>query len=156
VGEMRRHVRGFRTVYTTVGVAYVLLASSMLVRGVGTMREFGVPEHVVSAPVFADFFTFFYQLMIVVGVLTVLLGKVTRDARAQVLVARTFCVVNLFATFRDLSTSDSRFGNRLYRGEATLIPVLIDLSFALAFGYLALGRTGRTAAPDTPSAYGPT
>jgi hypothetical protein len=42
-------------------------ASSMLVRGAGVMRDFAVPDGVVSAPVFADFFAFFFQLMAVVG-----------------------------------------------------------------------------------------
>jgi hypothetical protein len=63
----------------------------MLVRGARVMRDFAVPESVVSAPVFADFFSFFYQLMALVGVLTVLFGQVTRERWAQLLVARVFC-----------------------------------------------------------------
>jgi uncharacterized membrane protein len=139
-------IRGFKPILTTIGVAYVLLASSMLVRGVGVMRDFAVPESVVSAPVFQDFFSFFYQLMIVLGVLTIVFGWVTRERKGQLLVARVFCVVNVLVTLRDLVTSDSSLGNRLYRGPATLIPVFIDLTLALVFGFLALGglRPART------------
>ena len=41
------------------------------------------------------------------------------------------------------ATSDSPFGNRLYRGEATLIFVCIDAGLAVAFGaLLVLGLRG--------------
>jgi hypothetical protein len=72
---------------------------------------------------------------------------------AQRLVARVFAFASLLAAFRDLSTSDSRFGNHLYKGEQTLVFVFIDLVFALAFGLLAtrrvldLTRAGPTSAP---------
>lgn len=39
---------------------------------------------------------------------------------------------------RDLVTSDSPFGNHLYRGEATLVFVLIDFAIAATFGALAI------------------
>jgi len=139
MAQSQSEVRGFRAVLTTIGVVYVLLASSMLVRGARVMRDFAVPESVVSAPVFADFFSFFYQLMALVGVLTVLFGRVTRERSAQLLVARVFCAASVLLTLRDLSTSDSSLGNHLYRGSATLIPVAIDLTIAIAFGLLALG-----------------
>jgi len=139
-------LRGFQPVFTVIGVLYILLASSMLVRGVGLMREFAVPEGVVASPVFEDFFLFFYQLMAVVGLLTILIGHVVRDRGGQLLFASFFWAINVLITVRDLSTSDSRFGNRLYRGDATLLPVYIDIVFALAFGLLALSglRSPRT------------
>lgn len=136
--EGHGEVRGFKAVLTTIGVAYILLAGSMLVRGAGVMRDFAVPEPVVAAPVFQDFFAFFYQLMAVIGVLTILFGHVTRERKAQVLVCRVFCVIGVFLTWRDLTTSDSAFGNQLYRGSATLIPVFIGLAFTFAFGILPL------------------
>ena len=83
---------------------------------------------------------FFYQLMAVVGVLMVLFGHVTQPGRAQLLVARVFFVLNVLCAWRDLSTSDSRFGNRLYQGEKTLVFVFISLAFAAAFGFLAFRK----------------
>lgn len=150
----RPEIRGFRLLFTLIGVLYVLLASSMLVRGVGVLRDFAVPEEVVASPVVEDFFLFFYQLMAFVGVLTALLGQVTRGRAAQTAVAGFFCASNVLIALRDLSTSDSRFGNHLYRGEATLVFVLISVTLAMAFGVLlaaglrsARGRAG----PDTPT-----
>jgi hypothetical protein len=139
-------VRGFKPVLIAIGLIYILLAGSMLFRGAGVMRDFAVPEAVVSAPVFQDFFMFFYQLMAVIGVLTIVLGYVTRERKPQVLVCLVFCAIGVFLTWRDVTTSDSALGNQLYRGAATLIPVYIDLAILSAFGLLAfLGQ--RPAAP---------
>jgi len=129
-------IRGFKAVFTTIGVIYVLLASSWLVRGSSVLRAFGVPESLSSAPVLEDIFLFFYQFMAFVGVLTVLFGHVTRERRTQLLVASVFCVSNILWALRDLSTSDSRFGNHLYKGDKTLLFVYMDLAVAAAFGYL--------------------
>ena len=54
-------VRGFRATLVIIGVLYVLMAASMLVRGVGVMRDFGVSPALVASPVLEDFFLFFYQ-----------------------------------------------------------------------------------------------
>jgi hypothetical protein len=130
-------VRWFKATFTTIGIIYVLLASSMLVRGVVVLRDFGVPHDVVSSPVLEDFFLFFYQLMAAYGAMLVLFGHVTRELDRQLLVSRFFCALNVLVALRDLSTSDSRFGNHLYKGDKTLVFVFIDLAFALVFGWLA-------------------
>jgi hypothetical protein len=114
------------------------MAASALVRGVSLLRDFGVSEAQLASPVLADFFSFFYQLMAYVGGLMVLLGWVTREGRAQIAVSAVLSVANLCFAFRDLQTSDSPFGNQLYRGQATLVFVLIDLTIAAIFGALAL------------------
>lgn len=137
----------FKAVFMTIGIVYMLLAGSMLMRGPEVMRDFAVPEHVVSSPVFADFFLFFYQLMAAYGVLMILFGYVSKDRGSQLVVAGTFFALNVLLTLRDLSTSDSALGNRLYRGQATLVPVLLDASFAVAFAALALSL-----ASEPPSA----
>ncbi len=136
-------IRGFKPVFTTIGVTYIVLASSWLVRGPSVLRDFAVPAPLIAEPVFVDFFRFFYQLMAFGGVVQVLFGHVTRGLRAQTLVASVYCVYNLLAMFRDLSTSDSRFGNRLYRGNATLLFVVTDLVFAVAFGAVAVAGLRR-------------
>jgi hypothetical protein len=139
--QSQPQIRGFRAVFTIIGVIYMILASSMLVRGVAVLRDFAVPESAVSAPVLEDFFLFFYQLMGLIGVLMILFGWITHGHRDQRLVSVVFCVASLLIAWRDLSTSDSRFGNRLYRGEATLVFVYIGLAFAAAFGWLAMRRS---------------
>ena len=147
-------IRGYKLVFTSLGLLYIAMASSMLVRGVGALREFGVPESVTLAPVLEDIFLFFYQYMAVVGGLTVLFGHVARTRGTQTLVSVVFCVLNLLGAARDLSTSDSSFGNHLYRGEKTMVFVYIGLALAGAFGWLAAAGlrkpaiTSRTARVD--------
>jgi hypothetical protein len=132
-------LRAFRPVFISIGVVHVLLAASALGRGVGTLRDFGVPEEMVTSPVLGDFFAFFYEYMAFVGGLVVLFGVVTRGWRAQLLVSTVFAVASVGFALRDLGTSDSRFGNHLYRGDATLVFVAIDLGFAVAFAALIVG-----------------
>jgi hypothetical protein len=136
--QSQLEIRGFKPVFTVIGAVYTLLASSMLVRGVGVLRDFEVPPELVSAPVLEDFFMFFYQAMALIGVLTVLFGHVTKGRSRQLLVAGIFCAANSLTALRDLATSDSPFGNRLYRGEATLVFVYIDVVLAVAFGALVV------------------
>lgn len=141
--QSQPEIRGFRHVFTVAGSIYVLMASSMLVRGPGVLRDFAVPEHVIAEPVLGDFFLFFYQYMAFGGVLQVLIGRVTRGLRAQTLVACVYTAANFLFTLRDLSTSDSRFGNHLYRGDATLLFVVIGLTYTAAFGTLAVAGLRR-------------
>jgi len=131
-------VRGFRAVFIMIGILYLLMAASALVRGVGMLRDFGVPDETVASPVLADFFTFFYEHMMFVATLVVVFGLVTRGRRAQRFVCVVFAIANLAFAFRDLSTSDSRFGDHLYRGDATLVFVAIDLALAAAFAALVV------------------
>lgn len=131
-------IRGFRAVFTVVGGLYVLMAASMLVRGVGVLRDFGVPEPLLRAPVLEDFFLFFYELMAFVGVLIVTFGHTVTTRRAQVAAALVLALGNLAFAVRDLATSDSPFGNQLYRGDATLVFVAIDVALAAAFGALVI------------------
>jgi hypothetical protein len=152
--QSNAEIRGFKQVFTALGVTYILLASSWLVRGPVVLRDFAVPERVIAEPVFVDLFMFFYEFMAFGGVVQVLLGRVTRGLRAQTLVACVYTAANVLFTFRDLSTSDSRFGNRLYRGDATLLFVVTDLAFACAFGVLAVAGLRRLRAEGSASAQG--
>lgn len=136
-------LRWFKVTFTTIGAIYILLASSMLVRGVVVLRDFGVDEAIVSSPVMADFFSFFYELMAVFGVVMILFGRLVKERRSQILLAGVFSLLSVLAAFRDLATSDSRFGSRVYKGEQTLVFVLIDVIFALAFGVVALRSSAR-------------
>ncbi|MFO0619736.1 MAG: hypothetical protein U0414_44540 [Polyangiaceae bacterium] len=154
MSDPQRGIRGFKIVFTVVGVIYAAMGASMVVRGVGALRPFGVPEDVIASPVMEDFFLFFYELMMVVGALMVLFGQVTVGRARQIAVSGVFTVLAVLAALRDLSTSDSRFGNRLYRGENTLVFVAISVTLALVFGTLVvLGLRGRSSAtaPKSPT-----
>lgn len=131
-------LRAFKPAFVALGLAYVLMASSALVQGTAFLEDFGVPRTLASDPVLTDFFTFFYQLMAYVGVLIVLFGLVTRERRAQAHVASVFFVASILLALRDLSTSDTRFGTALYKGDATVFFVVVSLVFAVVFGGLAI------------------
>jgi hypothetical protein len=64
---------------------------------------------------------------------------VTRERTHQLLVAATFFAGQFVFTLRDLRTSDTALGNHLYKGDGTVVFVLIGLSFAAAFGLLVVG-----------------
>lgn len=130
-------IRGFATVFTVIGALYVAMAASMLVRGVDALLDFGVAPELVAQPVLEDFFLFFYQLMAFIGVLKIVIGRVVRGRSNQALVAAVFCVANVVWGLRDLQTSDSAWGNRLYKGEATLMFVAIDGLLIVIFGAFA-------------------
>lgn len=131
-------LRAFKPTFVALGLAYVLMASSALVQGTAFLEDFGVPRTLASDPVLTDFFTFFYQLMAYVGVLIVLFGLVTRERRAQAHVASVFFVASILLALRDLSTSDTRFGTALYKGDATVFFVVVSLVYAVVFGGLAI------------------
>ena len=130
--------RGFRATLTIVGSVYALMASSMLVRGPEVLGEFGVSPRLYEEAVLRDFFMFFYQLMAGVGVLVMLLGHAARERSTQLMVACVLSAANVLVALRDLSTSDSTFGNHLYRGPKTLGFVYISLALALIFAALAV------------------
>lgn len=141
----RDSIPGFKIVLTVIGLVYMAMGASMVARGVGALRPFGVPEEIVASPVVSDLFMFFYELMMCVGALMVLFGHVTVGRTRQIAVAATFMVLDILAAYRDLSTSDSPLGNRLYRGPETLVFVAISVTLALTFGTLvALGLRGRS------------
>lgn len=131
-------LRAFKPAFVVLGLAYVLMASSTLVKGTPFLEDFGVSHQVASDPVLTDFFTFYYQLMAYIGVLTVVFGLVTRERRAQAHVASVFFVANTLIALRDLSTSDTRFGSALYKGKETIVFVVISVVYAMVFGGLAI------------------
>lgn len=132
-------LRGFRLICTIVAVTYVLLGGSMVFRGArAAMTPFGVPEHVLSSPHFADFFHFLFVHMMVLGILIGMLGRYVVDGRAQRIAARVLCLIQLHYTYLDVRTSDSAFGNGLYQGSGSLGPVVIDLMVVACFAYLSV------------------
>lgn len=130
-------IRGFRTTFVVIGVLYVMMASSALVHGVEFLGDFGVSPELIAEPVLEDFFRFFYELMAVIGVLIIVFGHVAKERRTQGISALVLCLTNTWFGIRDLSTSDSPWGNQLYEGEKTLFFVIIDAILVAIFGYFA-------------------
>lgn len=131
-------LRAFKPAFVVLGLVYVLMASSALVKGTPFLEDFGVSHQVASDPVLTDFFSFYYQLMAYIGVLTIVFGLVTRERRAQAHVASVFFMASILIALRDLSTSDTRFGSALYKGKETIVFVVISVVYAMVFGSLAI------------------
>jgi hypothetical protein len=131
---LREHVPGFRTTCLVVGVIEVLLAASILVRGVEpSLRQFEVPADVLAAPHFHDAILWVYTHMVVFGALTVALGWLVTEARLQRWCARLLALFNVVYFVLDARTADWALGNALYRGAASVIPAIICVGFTLAF-----------------------
>lgn len=138
MSEPSTGLRAFKPAFVVLGLAYVLMASSALVQGTAFLEDFGVSHELASDPVLTDFFMFFYQLMAYIGVLIVLFGLVTRERRAQARVASVFFAASILVALRDLSTSDTRSGSALYKGEETIFFVVVSVVYAMVFGSLAI------------------
>lgn len=131
-------LRAFKPAFVVLGIVYVLMAASALVRGPAFLEEFGVSHAIASDPVLEDFFMFLYQLMAYIGILIIVFGLVTRERRDQARVSSVFCVASILCALRDLSTSDTQLGNALYKGEATVFFVGVSVVYAVVFGSLAI------------------
>jgi len=140
------HVPGFRPICLSIGALYVVLASTMLVGGVGQMAQFGVPEATLASPHFADHHHWVFVHMAVIGVLIALLGRYVESEPSQRVVARVLCAVELHYLYLDLRTS-TPFGTGLYAGRAWVLPVSVDVLVVLAFLYLGFGRRRRRVRP---------
>jgi len=150
MNEAKSHLPGFRRACTVVGVLYVALGGSMVLRGPRqVLQPFGVPELVLSSPHFADFFHWVFVHALVLGVLIGLLGRYVVDGSSQRIVSRVLCVAELHYLYLDLRTSDSPLGNGLYRGSASLIPPIIDLAVAILFAILGMRKLRQAPAPNS-------
>jgi hypothetical protein len=135
--DTRPALPGYRLLCTVVGVLYALLGASMKLRGPdAAMAGFGVPAEVLAAPHFTDFFQFLFLHMMVIGLLVGVLGWQVTGAGRQRAVARLLCAVELLYAAFDLRTADWALGSRLYQGAGSLVPPLLDLALAVAFGWL--------------------
>lgn len=125
---------GFRITCLVVGVVQVLLAASILLRGVeSSLAPFEVPVEVLRAPHFRDAILWVYVHMMVLGVITSALGWLVTEARLQCWCARLLAAINAVYFVLDARTADWALGNALYRGSASVIPAMICVVFVAVF-----------------------
>lgn len=133
-----RRVPGFRGICLTVGVVYVLLAGSILARGVpASMAPFGIPPETLASAHYVDAIWWVYTHMVVLGVLMIGLGRLAEGVRLQRGMARILFAAHVYYTWLDVRASDSALGTALYEGPASVAPAVVAGLAMLAFGWLS-------------------
>lgn len=129
---------GFKASCLSVSGLSVLLAASMLLRGIpASMQPFEIPAAILASPHYLDAMHWTYSHMLVLGLVIGLMGLQATDARLQRNFARLMAVAHLYYTYLDFRASDSAWGTALYKGQASLIPAFISLLFTLIFLHLS-------------------
>lgn len=132
--SLQKLLPGFRATCLLVGSLNILLAGSMLIKGViPGMAEFKVPAPILASPHYEDAMLWVFLHMFMIGVLVMLIGLLAENPVKQVWVARVLVVMHSVYAFLDIRTSDNYFGNALYQGPESVIPVFIDLFYILLF-----------------------
>lgn len=137
----RNLIPGFRATCLIVGTLNILLAGSMFAKGVmNGMAEFNIPQHLLGSPHYDDAMSWVFLHMGMIGVLIICLGVLAENPAKQVWVARVLVLMHCVYAFLDVQTSDNYFGNALYQGPRSVIPVIIDLLYILLFLRLSFSR----------------
>lgn len=127
--------RIFRYGYLFIGAIYVLIAGSILGRGVeSSMAPFGVPESIVKSPYYVDAITWVYVHMLVLGIVIGTVGWFAESLRFQRAFTAIMFFVHLVYLYLDLRTSDTELGSGLYRGPESTLPAIVVLVVLLVFG----------------------
>lgn len=132
--NLTRFLPGFKATYITVGVLFVLLASSLFLQGIpAAMEQFNIPTETLNSPHYLDAMLWTYSHMIILGLVITLMGFLAEGDKLKVWMSRLLLGANAYYTFLDFRSSDSALGNGLYEGEASLAPAIIALGITLLF-----------------------
>lgn len=142
---------GFKVTCIIVGTMDMLLASSMFAKGVMRgMAEFKVPQAQLSSPHYADAMFWVFLHMFMIGALIISIGLLAENPLKKMWVARVLVLMHCVYAFLDVQTSDNYFGNALYQGPRSVIPVFIDVLYILLFLRLSFPkRTEKSLQPST-------
>lgn len=112
---------------------YVLMAGSVLLQDViQYMSRFGLPQATLDSPHYHNAIFFHFVDMMVIGLLITLAGQV-ESLRFQRLFSSCMLLVQSFYLVLDIRTSDTSFGNSLYKGPESMLPVVVGFVFILIF-----------------------
>lgn len=137
----KKFLPGFKATCLLVGVLNILMAGSMLVKGViPGMAQFKVPEQILASPHYEDAMFWVFLHMFMIGVLIILIGILAENPVKQVWVARVLVLMHGVYAFLDIRSSDNSFGNALYQGPESVIPVFVDLFYILLFLRLSFSK----------------
>ncbi len=132
--SLNKFLPGFKATCILVGSMNILLASSMFVQGVmENMAKFNVPRQLLSSPHYHDAMFWVFLHMFMIGVLLIMIGILAENPVKQLWAARVLVIMHCVYAYLDIQTSDNYFGNALYQGPESVIPVIIDIFYILLF-----------------------
>lgn len=138
----------FKAGCSVVGITYVFLSASILFQGVITfMKQCGLPDSTLQSPHYADAIFFHFFDMLVIGILIAMAGLV-ESLLFQRVFSSVMLVVQCAYLYLDLKTSDTPFGNALYKGPNSVAPVIIGLVFSLLFLVLTISALRYRGTPE--------
>jgi hypothetical protein len=137
---MKQITLSFKWTLLLVGAIFMVMALGFIAKGLMiSMAEFQVPQEILNSPHYYDSMLWVYVHMTVLGLLILLIGISVTDLNKQKWIALILFVVHLFYAYLDFRTSDSMFGNGLYKGEASLIPAFMGATITFVFLLLTIG-----------------
>lgn len=143
-----RKRRLFQWGCSVVGISYVLIAAGILGQGVTAyMAQFGLPQSTLESPHYADAIFFHFLDMLVIGILITIAGSV-ESLTFQRVFSSAMLVIQAVYLFLDVRTSDTPFGNALYKGPNSVAPVVIGVVFTLIFLVLTISSLRAGVSPE--------
>lgn len=141
----KKPVFGFKRSCITVGICNILLASSIFIKGVmNNMAQFNVPPHLLTSPYYEDAMSWVFLHMFMIGVLLIMIGILAENPTKKLWVARGLVVIHCVYAYLDMRSSDNYFGNALYQGVGSVIPLFIDLVYIGIFLRLSIAQEKST------------
>ena len=139
MAKITRFLPSFKVTYIIVGITFVLMAGSILIRGVpASMEPFNLPEETLASPHYLDSMWWTYSHMVILGLIILFIGIFAQGPKLKIWMSRLLLLANAYYTFLDFRSSDSSLGNGLYEGDASLMPAFIALATTLLFLQLVI------------------
>lgn len=114
----------------------------MLIRGIQEgMAEFNIPEIILASAHYQDAMFWVFLHMSMIGILIILIGILAENPQKKIWTARVLVLMHCVYLFLDVRTSDNYFGNGLYQGPGSLLPVFVDVFYILLFLRLSFAKT---------------
>lgn len=125
---MKRYTPNFKITLSTIGIAFMFMTISLFAKGlIPSMAEFKVPQETLSSPHYIDAISWVYIHMTFIGALIFLLGQSVTDIKHQKRITLFLIGAIIYYAYLDFKSSDSAWGNGLYKGDASIVPGIINI-----------------------------
>lgn len=134
MASLNKYLPGFKSTCIMVGCLNILMASTMLIQGIpAAMEKFQIPENILISAHYIDAMFWVFLHMAMIGILIIIIGLLAENSRKQILAARILVLMHCVYLYLDIQTSDNPFGNALYHGSESLVPIFVDIFYILLF-----------------------